>query len=198
AVGKEVDRIIVTPGIGDRPLWMSSDAGKLIGQFKSFSLASAQRVALAGLQQRDAATLNGAILSIMLGMGVYAFKSWGANRPLSDDPAVWVSEGLDRSGLTGWLFDVNNILEKGSRGTIGINALMGGPQMSRYASRNLWGAVLGPTAGLIEDFTQITGSAATGDWRQSDTHAVRRILPYQNLFYMRGLFDAAEAGANDT
>src|SRR5690606_12899199 len=91
AVGKEVDRIIVTPGIGDRPLWMSSDAGKLIGQFKSFSLASAQRVALAGLQQRDAATLNGAILSIMLGMGVYAFKSWGANRPLSDDPAVWVS-----------------------------------------------------------------------------------------------------------
>src|SRR5690606_21488882 len=43
AVSKEVDRIIVTPGVGDRPLWMSTEAGKMIGQFKSFSLASAQR-----------------------------------------------------------------------------------------------------------------------------------------------------------
>jgi hypothetical protein len=197
AVGKEVDRIIVTPGIGDRPLWMSSEAGKMIGQFKSFSMASAQRVALAGLQQRDAATLNGAILSVFLGMGVYALKTWGANRETSDDPAVWISEGVDRSGLTGWFFDVNNILEKGSRGTLGVNALVGGPQMSRYASRNLSGAVLGPTIGLVEDAVQITGSASTGDWRQSDTHALRRLLPYQNLFYMRGLFDAAEAGAND-
>lgn len=193
---KEVDKIIVTPG-QDKPLWMSTELGKVIGQFKSFSIASTQRTLIAGLQQRDMATLNGAMLMVGLGMLTYTAKEKLAGRELSEDPAVWLTEGFDRSGLLGWFFEANNMAEKVTRGNIGVSALTGGPQMSRYASRNITGALLGPTVGLTQDFVQTTGSAFSGDWQSQDTRALRRLLPYQNLFYLRSVLDAAEEGVND-
>ena len=195
AVVKEVDKIIVTPG-QDRPLWISRPLLRVIGQFRSFSLAASQRILLSGLQQRDMATLNGALLSVGLGMMVYWIKQKQAGRPVSDDPEVWLAEGLDRSGLTGWFYDVNNIAEKLTRGRVGVSALTGGPTISRYASRNVLGAMIGPTAGAIQDLAQVTGSGFAGDFRQSDVRALRRLLPYQNLFYMRQLLDAAERGVS--
>src|SRR5690606_20424804 len=73
AVVRDVDRIIVTPG-QDKPLWMSTELGKTIGQFKSFSVSSMQRTMLAGIQQRDAATLNGTLLMLALGAATSALQ----------------------------------------------------------------------------------------------------------------------------
>ena len=36
AVLKDVDSTIVTPGVGDTPLMMSNEVGKMIMQFKTF------------------------------------------------------------------------------------------------------------------------------------------------------------------
>jgi hypothetical protein len=196
AVVRDVDRIIVTPG-QDKPLWLSTELGSVIGQFKTFQMASAQRVLLAGLQDRDAATLAGLTMMVGAGMGVYAFKSWEGGRPLSKDPTSWLIEGVDRSGVTGWFFEPNNIIEKATRGTIGLKPLLGGGQpMSRYASRNATDALLGPTFGLVEDALTVTGSAVSGDWKRSDTRAFRRILPYQSVTGFRNVVDLAEDGIN--
>ena len=199
AIQKATDTIIVTPGAGDKPLMASKLLGSpelasLVFQFKSFSFASMQRVALAGLQQRDAATLSGLLLSVGLGAMVYFIKSKQYNKEPSNDYRVWLSEGIDRSGVTGWLFDMNNIVEKGTRGTIGVNSLVGGPPMSRYASRNITGAVLGPTLGTMQDFAQGVGAISTGEFGDSDRRALRRLVPGQNLFYLRGVFDKVEDG----
>ena len=43
AVVRDVDRIIVTPG-QDKPLWMSTELGKTVGQFKSFNVSAMQRL----------------------------------------------------------------------------------------------------------------------------------------------------------
>lgn len=150
-----------------------------------------QRILLSGLQQRDAAALSGAVLSVGLGMGVYALKTMQYGGELSDDPTQWLVEGVDRSSLFGWLMDMNNTAEKVVRDLLGIP---GG--VSRYQSRNWVGAMAGPSFGLLTDVTVVTSSAISGDWRDSDTRAIRRILPYQNLFYLRGLFDAVEDGLN--
>lgn len=196
AIIKDVDRIIVTPGIGDRPLWMSSEMGKMIGQFRSFAFASTQKVSLSGLQQRDMAALNGMALMTSLGMLTYGLQGVLAGREISNKPAVWVAEGIDRAGWTGWLYDVNNIAEKATRGQIGMNRLAGGEPSSRYASRNLAGAILGPSIGTLADMGQIIGSAASMDWQETDSRALRRMVPTQNLFYLRRLYDQAEAGIN--
>lgn len=145
AVVRDVDRIIVTPG-QDKPLWMSTELGKTVGQFKSFYISSMQKTFMAGLQQRDAATLSGVVLSLGLGAVTYFLKQVAANQPISDDPKVWGVEALDKSGLVGWLMEVNATMEKATRGTVGLSAFTGEP-VSRYASRNVTGAILGPTPG---------------------------------------------------
>ncbi|MDR6955333.1 hypothetical protein J2X65_004712 [Ancylobacter sp. 3268] len=65
ALVREVDRVIIKP-VQDKPLWMSTELGKLVGQFKGFAVASTQRILLAGLQQRDAHALSG--LPMMVGL----------------------------------------------------------------------------------------------------------------------------------
>lgn len=190
AVVRDVDRIVVTPG-QDKPLWMSTELGKAVGQFKSFGVSSMQKTLLAGLQQRDAATLNGVMLTLGLGAFVYWAKQTNAEQPISDDPAVWAVEALDKSGLTGWLMDANNIAEKATRGRVGFSAITG-QQVSRYSSRNVIGAFLGPSADAVSDIFQVSGSIFAGDTTKADLHKARQLVPAQNLFYVRQLFNRIE------
>jgi hypothetical protein len=195
AVVREVDRTIVTPG-QDRPLWMSTELGKTVGQFKGFAISSMQKTMLAGFQQRDAATLNGVMLSLGLGAVRYWAKETIAGRETSEDPSVWAVEALDGSGLTGWLMDANGGLEKATRGSLGLSMITGKP-ISRYATRNAPGALLGPTFDAASDIFQATGAIVAGDFKQSDLHTVRKLIPMQNLFWLRTLFDRVEAATGD-
>lgn len=195
AVVRDVDRIIVTPG-QDKPLWMSTELGKTIGQFKSFGISSMQRTALAGLQQRDAAVLNGVLVMLGLGAMTYWAKQTLSGQPLSDNPAQWAVEAFDKSGLTGYLMEVNNMSEKLTRGRVGLSALTG-EQVSRYASRNVTGAFLGPTPDAIADIFQISGSIFAGDTTKADLRKARQLIPGQNLFYLRGLFNQVEDATGD-
>ena len=195
AIKKQVDELIVTPGL-DRPLWMEGTAGRVVSQFKSFSFVSTQRTTLAAMQQGDAHAAQGMLLAVFLGSQVYAWKQMMSGREISDDPRVWITEGIDRSGIAGWAMEVNNMVEKASRGTIGVNAMIGGPPMSRYAARNITGALLGPSVGTVQDIFTGTGAAISGDFSESDVKAIRRLLPGQNIPYLRGIFDQIEAGAN--
>ena len=194
ALAKEVDMAVVTPG-QEKPLWMSTELGKVIGQFRSFFMSSMQRVTMAGIQKRDMATMQGATLMLGLGAMVYYLRT--DSQRLSDDPAVWLREAVDRSGLTGWAFEINNMTEKMTRGAVGVSALTGGPTMSRYASRGVLESLLGPTTGIVNDLAQITGAAATGEWTEADTRAARRMFPYQNLLGLKQAIDATEAGVNE-
>ncbi len=195
AVVRDVDRIIVTPG-QDKPLWMSTELGKTVGQFRSFNVSAMQRVVLAGLQQRDAETLSGVVTALTLGAMVYATKQAAAGREISDSPTVWAAEAFDKSGLTGWFMDVNNIAEKASRGRVGLSALTGEP-MSRYQSRNVIGAFFGPTPDAVADIFQVSGSIFAGDTTKSDLHKLRQLMPFQNLFYIRSLINKVEDATGD-
>lgn len=195
AVVRDVDRIVVTPG-QDKPLWMSTELGKAIGQFKSFNVSSMQKTMLSGLQQRDAATLNGALLALGLGAMTYWVKSLASGRETSDDPSVWAVNALDWSGLTGWLMDANNIVEKATRGKVGASMFTGEP-VSRYASRNVTGAFFGPSVDALSDIFQVSGSIFAGDTTKSDLHKVRQFVPMQNLFYVRSLLNQVEESTGD-
>jgi len=196
ALNQDVDSTIITKALGDTPLFMSTELGKTIGQFKSFTFAATQQVLIAGLQRRDAAVLQGVISMIGTGMLIYYLKQKGANREVSDDPRVWIAEGVDRSGLLGVFMEVNNIAEKLTGGKVGINALTGGEIMSRYASRNSIDALMGPTFGAAKDLITILNALSTGEISESDVRAFRRMTPYQNVFYLRWLFDIFEKEIN--
>lgn len=191
---RDVDRTILVPG-QEKSLWMSTELGKVVGQFKSFSMASTQRVIVSGLEQRDMAALNGAILMMALGALSAKLKMDAGGYDTSDwTPTKWAIEGFDRSGLAGWFMDANNLLEKTALRPYFSAAALTGETATRYQSRNVFGAVFGPTADLVGDVLPL---GMTGEWSAADTHVARKLVPLQNIFYMRQGFDAIERGIND-
>lgn len=196
AIARDVDRTIITPG-QDKPLWLSTQVGSVVGQFKSFGMASVQRTILAGLQERDAGVLAGAVM--MVGMGAVAeyLKATAAGRDLPKTEAQWLATAVDRSGLTAWLYDANHVAERFTGGAFGLARLTGRP-ISRYAARNWADSLLGPTAGLLKDMQAVSSTVfSDGPMRESDIRAMRRMVPYQNLFYMAWLFRQMEQSAGD-
>ena len=193
ALNKDVDRTIITKGVADTPLWTKTNWGKLISQFKSFGLASHQRALIAGLQENPLRLLEGMIFSASLGMliGYLKFVEKGdfesANR-LLDNPGLMVSEGLDRSGYLSIPFDISNTAEKiglpfGIK--TGLQTLAGDEDqsgsVSRYASRNPFGAVLGPSAGLFKDLATIASKVSKGDLTTGGANAMIRQVPFGSL-----------------
>jgi hypothetical protein len=198
---RDVNRIIVTPGVGDKPLRMHGDLGSIIGQFQSFALASVQHTLVSGLQQRDMAAFNGMMVMLALGALSYKLKSDAAGIPTADPSTLggqvaWASEALDNSGVLGVLMNADHAIEKMTSDRIGLSALTGKP-FRRYMNVNTMGAFLGPSLGKASDILDVVSAAFRGKITDSDTHKIRKLIPLQNLFWARGMFNSAEHGIND-
>lgn len=201
AINKDIDTTIVTKGIADVPLFMNTPMGRLVGQFKSFALASHQRMLMRGLAERPAGFVSGTMVAATIGMMVYAFKSLEANRgeDISDNPGRWVAEGLDRSGIFALAFEVNNTVEK----SLGIGAYAAiqslfpdreqGGLASRYLMRSTLSSYLGPTADFIDTaeraFRAVKDQATGEGLTEGDVNAIRRLAPFATLPGVRSLVE---------
>ena len=186
AVRKESDRVIIIPG-QEKPLFMSTEMGKTVFQFRSFMLSSTQRVLIAGLQGQDQNVIGGFLALTSMGMFSYYLKAQIAGRALHEDPASWIMEGIDRSGSTGVLTEFNSVLEKvtsnkyGARAALGVNTIN-----SRFQSRSISESVLGPTLGAFNNAVDVINATTSGEpLTDADKKNITRLIPYQNLFYFR-------------
>jgi hypothetical protein len=201
AVRREADITVVTPG-QERPLWTSGTYGSVVGQFRTFQLISVQRTLIAGLQEMDAAKVSAMAMMISLGMLSEQLKMIIHGKEKKNQPkdmGDWMYVGLANSGILGWLSDADQMAHKVTRGNISVGKFAFGREAptSRFASQNAIGALAGPSAGAFADVVQAIGAASSGDIRESDVHAVRRLLPYQNLFYLSRSLRAFEDGMID-
>jgi len=192
AVLKDVDSTVVTPGVGDTPLMMSNEVGKTLLQFKTFIFAQHNRVIVSGIQQGDASFYLGALGTIALGAMVYVMKQKLSGRDVDYSPNNLVKEGIDRAGMIGWLSEPLNTVENVSGGRFGLGAMFGAPPVSRFQSRNAIGALMGPTFDMAGDGATIANGVLNGEFDDKQTHAVRKLLPYQNLFYISPLLNRVE------
>lgn len=196
AVNREVDIAVVTPGM-EKPLWMSHPVLSVLGQFKAFTASSTERILIANLQRRDAHALSGLVASVGLGMLSYKINAVLGGQATSDRPQDWIKEGINKGGVLGWFEEGNALASKMTRGGVDMYRMIGADKpLSRYANRSTLDMFLGPTAGKIQALTQASGAAASGEWTESDTKAVRKLTAFQNLFYLRNLFNQVEAGTN--
>lgn len=199
AIRKESDRVIVVPG-QEKPLFMSTELGKTVFQFRSFMFASTQRMTIAALQSQDHNALAGVLMLTSLGMMSYSFKQWDAKREIAEDPVELVIEGIDRSGALGGIMEINNTLEKLSSNNFGMRPLLGVDiPAARFASRSMSENLLGPTFGSFLDTSLRVANAGLAEdgWNESDTRALRRLIPYQNLTFIRQAFDRIEEEVGD-
>lgn len=196
ALARDVDIMIITPG-AERPLMMSKPIAALILQYKSFVAAANERLLVRSLQSRDRQVLEGMVSAIGLGMlAEYAYSGIaGRDPPVA--ASEWIKQGISRAGLLGWYQEANAISAKWTGGAADAYRLIGAKRPdSRYYSRSTLGAILGPTANKVESLIYTSSDIANLDWKAADTRRLRRMLIGQNVFYIRGLLDSLEAGAN--
>ena len=188
AIAQDVDRTIVTPGAADKPLWMSTELGSVISQFKGFSVASAQRVLLSGLQEKQAYNMHGLIMLIGMGMMVDQLKREISGYNFGEDslPGA-ILGGIDRSGVLGYVSDLDNIA---SALTDGATSLGGGQK--KTSDRRLASAVGGPTASKFLDIQTIFSDAVNTRFDRTTGAALRRLVPFQNHFAVANGFTQIE------
>lgn len=198
AIKKEADIVILTPGVATTPLWMSRGGLGLLGQFKSFALSSVQKTIIPMAQNRDFVTAQ-AMLGLV-GMGIVSgfLKAAISGKDFSTEPKQLIVEGVDRSGITAWVFDADHMIEAASGNRFGLSHVFGTAPVARYAQRGRLESILGPTGKLASDAMIVTGDILSGDVRQSTTSKFRQMLPYQNWFGTRIMLDKMEEEFNNS
>ncbi|MFM4124560.1 hypothetical protein AB8R75_06630 [Klebsiella quasipneumoniae subsp. similipneumoniae] len=194
AVLKDTNNIIITPGVGDTPLWASSPIGRTVFQFRSFTTASYNRATIGGLSEGTAQFYYGTAFQIALGALTYALKQSANGKEVDWSPQKLALEGIDRSGILGPLMEYNNMAEKATGGMFGLGPLLGTGTQSRYASRGFIGSALGPTFGLLDTVTDVTAGVLNGDAGDRVLHSVRTLLPGNNLFWIAPLINQVDPG----
>jgi hypothetical protein len=202
AMNKDIDSTIVRKGVGDVPLRANTPTGRMVLQFKSFALASNQRVLLRGLQEDQTRFLGGVIAMTVMGMMITYLKAISGNRPETqtkaiNNPGWWIGEGFDRSGILSVPMELSNMFEKAT----GLNPIKspikaalddGSAQSQKLQNRTDVGSLLGPTMGMAQDTMTaggipqklIKGEEVTkGQWG-----AVERMIPFNSYLGIRQMF----------
>ncbi|WP_398469660.1 hypothetical protein [Tardiphaga sp.] len=198
AINKDVDSIITTKGVADTPLFANTPTGRAMLQFKSFALASHQRVLLRGLQEEQSRFVGGLVAMTTIGMMATWLKAVSGNRTekLQDatkNPGWWIAEGLDKAGIFAIPMEIANTFEKAT----GFNPIKspikaadeGAAISQKNQNRSLIGTVVGPSAGLVDDATQVLGVPKKiidgEEVTQGQKNAAERLLPFNSYAGIR-------------
>lgn len=191
ALLKSADTLVLTKGAGDVPLFMSKEIGKTLLQFKSFGMASVNRLLVPmsqGIAHGDIATINGAMMMMALGALANATRDYAAGYKPATDPARIAIEAFDRAGFTSFLSEPFDI----------VSGTFGGPRFGRFTSQDVVETIAGPTFGTAEDIRKtVQGMMTDGgkfdpQVKANDIYRFRKLMPYQNLFYLRRLVNMLE------
>ena len=196
ALNKDINITIVTPGLGDTPLWMSTELGSTFAQFKKFAISATQRMLMRGMQEKDLDFMFGSIL--LMGSGMLIDKIYTEFRFGRDYSKQSLTTKLlnafDRSGLAGIYTDINKAIETLTDNRIGIGPAVG--ESKPFGSSNRWkaGTLTGPTGGQIYNIFDILYDVGGNQYNHHTAKNVRRLIPFQNVWYLDWLFDDIQKG----
>lgn len=215
AVSKDVDSIVVTKGVGDLPLLARDPTWRLILQFRGFFFAAHQRVLLRGLQEDKQRFIGGLVAMTALGAAVSALRAmrggedrWEKWKDAATNPGYLIGEGLDMSGIFALPMEVGNTVEKITKfhpikdplKKAFPNASQQGSSV-RFSSRGAAGALLGPTAGVIDLAAEVATraeAAASGKTTPKQDEALLRkgaqMMPFYSYPGVRELTNLALDG----
>jgi hypothetical protein len=195
ALNKDINITIVTPGKGDTPLWMSTELGSTISQFKKFAMGATQRMLMRGMQEKDMDFLFGSI--ILLGSGMMIDALYSKFRFNKDYSKISLTDkliaGFDRSGLGGIYTDVNRSIETLTDNRFGLRPMLGAKKPYGTSLKNAVG-LAGPTATQIHNIFSIMYDVGNNEYDHYTARNVRRLIPTQAVWYLDGLFDNIEKG----
>jgi hypothetical protein len=200
AVLRDAHSVTLHPGVGDTPLFMSTEWGKTLRQFTTFGYAAQRSVVnplMQGLAHGDPRAAQAFLALTAMGTLSYVSKQTAAGQPIEPwDSPKFALEVLDKSNLMGWTSDY----------VFPSLWMMGMKNLSRWSDRDPVETIGGPTAGTLASlyskqlpakFLADTENGEKGVSR-ADLHFMRRLAPGQNLWYARNGINALEDAVGDS
>ncbi len=175
---------------GDLPALANSEWGKMLIQFKAFSISSVNRLVIPlaqGLAHGDVHAANGAAALFALGGLSYYMKELAAGRKPDLSPDALVSNAVQRSGLLAYAPDVYDP----------IAGMMHLPRFAKFHDLSPADTLMGPSAGTLATMSRAIPGLLGGEPNAAQWHAVRQLIPYNNVFYWNRLFNMAEGKTAD-
>ena len=184
----EVNNAVITPGAADKPNFMSTEIGKTITQYRTFSVSTTQRVLMSSLQAPDKYALTTMLSMVTLAMMVDAHR-----RPdyINLDIEEQIYRAVEISGITGILMDINSILEVATGNELGLRPLFGFDPVIRDPNWGVrTGSVGGPSVSLLSQllYAFTDSDAGTDD----KAKAIRRLIFFNNYFAFEGMVDTLQ------
>jgi len=194
ALQKDINITIVTPGKADVPMWMNTEIGGVLSQFKKFGMAATQRILMRGMQERDNNFMIGVVGLISLGAMVDAFRQrqFGLDykkKKFGDK----LMGAIERSAVLGIFTDVNRMVETLSNNRLGLSQVLGGGRKYKPTYKQKMG-LAGPAGSYIANLYDIMLDWGKGTHDYTTARAIRKTLPFQNIWYLDSVFDKIEKG----
>jgi hypothetical protein len=163
---------IMTPGLGDIPRWLNHSKGRALTQYKAFVFAQTNNLLLPMILEQERRGRIPAYLATALSLGTITAA---AKRKLRgqeiDDDGFW-KEAVQYSGITGYLYDIYDI---------------GDRIINRRAH---WLDAVSPQTSAISDVFDVTKATISNKkMTESQLKKASRLLPFNNLFYLRPIID---------
>lgn len=195
AVLAEMDSIIVTPGV-ERPLFVDMNMpAKLVTQFQSFMWSSHTKVVLAMLQEPDRKIAEAFLAASFLGaVSYYAdMVARGRGDELENaTPEDWADNILARSPFLGVLAGAQRVGEAVPAVRPYVTFSDDGADIKRWG-RGPVEVLAGPSAGTLGNMQDVI--RGIDDPTQSTANSLTRLTPFNNVTYLRQLFEAIAASS---
>jgi len=190
---------IVTPTGADKPLLSYGVIGrgdqqrqhqifKMPIQFMAWAFAANNKIIMSSLQGRHKGQMSGMLA--MLGLGFMSDymrnPSYWNQKPLEEK----IIKGVEYSGLTSYWLDINNSLEIMSDNKFGIRPSVGGGNLFADDLGDRIGEPFGPLGNITADVVKMLSDPNLSSNRRASI--MRRLIPYNNLFYADWLFKGAQ------
>jgi len=187
AILKEARVLVMQPGAADRVWWADSDLGKVIGQLKTFSISTPMRMTITPIQMLGhgrpiaAARFMGAML--IGGFLTHVLRQFVAGKTPTTDPLQAANEAFTEAGLAGIVPDLVAPLAR-RFGLFG--------ESSKFSDRNVLSTFGGPALGTLGDAYDLSMNRTQNGMSARDLQLLRRLMPYQNLWWARRAINALE------
>ena len=168
------DDLVLTPDFGGKPFFLNTPEGGLLGQFRTFSLASIQYTLLP-LMQNPVAAANWQFILATTALSAIAttIKGWGMGGYKPETPESFLWEVIDKAGILGIVGDADMAVEaltgwgitpifEGERSR--INTAMGALSRTFVAAK------------LLEDISLAAGAGSEAQ----QIRAIKGLIPFNN------------------
>lgn len=204
AVAAEQRRAVVTAGQANLPDLTRGFVGlgdkrrefaylRLPFMLMNFAFASVNKTMLSALQGRDANAMMGAVGMLGAAYMVNRLKTPDSQWDKMEDGEK-ILRAVENSGLLAIFGDLNSKVESLSRATYGARPALGLPPRMGNLSTDAYEpfSALGPLGSRGSDLYQLFFDPTLASRDVAKT--IRRAIPGQDLFYLKGLLDQVERG----